>query len=203
MDLHHKIYAGLISAVLVIGGAGFCVSQYVAHAKEESARDAIIAVTEKQNTELLKANGDLKKDIEQIKSATAVQTSKLEAVKSQLGEKATPAQVEKAVRDYTPLQGVKVSQDPDAPSTLSQKDAVLQAQFGISCRQCELNRDALSAENAKQLEQLKNDDKVIAGLKTERDVAIKAAKGGSWVRRVGRAAKYIAIGAAIGYGLHH
>ena len=67
--------------------------------------------------------------------------------------------------------------------------------FVQDCRACQAK--LTTAQQDLKDEQAKN-----AALAAERDAAVKAAKGGSLWRRTARAAKWLAVGFAVGYAVH-
>jgi cytoskeletal protein RodZ len=83
---------------------------------------------------------------------------------------------------------------PDAPSPkviLPLEDLKPLYDSAVACKECQVQLKAVQANLA--------DEKVkTQALGKERDDAVKAAKGGSVLRRVARAAKWFAIGAAAG-----
>ncbi len=98
-------------------------------------------------------------------------------------------------RSATPASPVPGKFLPDAPPA---HEAVLPAQdlkplynFALDCQACQARLAAAQADLAD--EKLKT-----ATLTRERDSALQAAKGGSFLRRVARAAKWFVIGAAAG-----
>lgn len=104
-----------------------------------------------------------------------------------------------------PIESV-TSKTPGAPSLPSNPipkpgqaaDAILPAadlkplyDFALDCKACQAKLAASQGDL--------NDEKVkTAALTKERDVAVQAAKGGSALRRIARAAKWFALGAAAG-----
>jgi hypothetical protein len=63
------------------------------------------------------------------------------------------------------------------------------------CRACQ-------AKLASAQQDLRDEQAKSAALTTERDSAVKAAKGGGFWRRSVRAAKWLAVGFAVGYVAH-
>ena len=75
--------------------------------------------------------------------------------------------------------------------TLPVKDLKPLYDFATDCKACKVQLTAAQAD-------LKDEKTKTAALGTERDAALRAARGGSVLRRVARAAKWFAIGAAVG-----
>jgi len=86
---------------------------------------------------------------------------------------------------------------PSAPSDVRVPSADLKPLFDFvqDCRACQAKLTA--AQQDAQDEHTKND-----ALTKDRDAAVKAAKGGGVWSRTVRAAKWLAIGVAVGYVLH-
>jgi type II secretory pathway pseudopilin PulG len=90
-------------------------------------------------------------------------------------------------------------QNNDKPASASgQTQAVIPAQdlkplydFAVDCQACQAKLAAAQGD-------LADEQTKAATLTKERDAAIRVAKGGSILRRIGRAAKWFAIGAAAG-----
>ncbi len=107
-------------------------------------------------------------------------------------EQAAVARNPRSAAPASPVPGKVI---PDAPLA---HEAVLPAQdlkplysFALDCQACQARLAAAQADLAD--EKLKT-----ASLARERDTALQAAKGGSLLRRVARAAKWFVIGAAAG-----
>jgi len=80
----------------------------------------------------------------------------------------------------------------DAPdAVLPKEDLKPLYNFAVDCRECQAKLTAAQAD-------LKDEQAKTLAVGKERDSALQAAKGGSVWRRVGRAAKWFAIGAAAG-----
>lgn len=76
---------------------------------------------------------------------------------------------------------------PDLPKVIEQ------------CRECDLKLTTAQADLASRQQQMDLADKQIQALKTERDAAVTAAKGGTKWQRTVRALKWLGIGAGVGY----
>ncbi|MGH9727127.1 MAG: hypothetical protein ACRD33_03770 [Candidatus Acidiferrales bacterium] len=118
----------------------------------------------------------------------------------------TPAQVIRELPQVLPLPQPITLSLPAALAQNGDKQAVLQPgqsavipaadlkplfDFGATCKECQASVAALTQDKA--------DDAVkLRALETERDEAVKAAKGGSKWQRIKKAAKFLAFGAAAG-----
>jgi len=109
------------------------------------------------------------------------------------------AQLEQAIK------GIKITVAPNGEATATiPKDQLPNVTAAIeTCKECKVKLDAATANLASRAEEMKIADAQIQALKTERDSAVKAAKGGSWIHRAGRNLKVIlcsGAGAAAGSG---
>ena len=100
----------------------------------------------------------------------------------------------------TPPSAASQSHLPDNPTPKSAQppDAILPAadlkplyDFALDCKACQAKLAASQSD-------LTDEKTKTAALTKERDAAVRAAKGGSALRRIARAAKWFAIGAAAG-----
>jgi hypothetical protein len=141
--------------------------------------------------------------------------SELAQVVAQLNEKKaavqSPAQIVKALPDILPLPtpltlpaqsasadlpaapgGAKQPVEPPIPKVqLPAEDLKPLYDFAVGCRECQ-------AQLAAAQENLKDEQTKTQALSRERDTALKAARGGSVLRRVVRAGNWFVIGAAAG-----
>jgi cobalamin biosynthesis Mg chelatase CobN len=109
----------------------------------------------------------------------------------------TDAPAAKQSGQASPGQSTTLTDNP-TPKAGQSQDAILPAadlkplyDFALDCKACQAKITAVQSDLA--------DEKTkSAALAKERDAAIKAAKGGSALRRIARAAKWFAIGAAAG-----
>jgi hypothetical protein len=121
----------------------------------------------------------------------------------------TPAQIVKALPEVLPLPtpltlpvlqtsapgppaGDRPSVEAPIPKVqLPPEDLKPLYDFAVDCRECQVQLGAAQAN-------LKDEQTKTQALSRERDTALQAARGGSLFRRVGRAAKWLVIGAAAG-----
>ncbi len=117
---------------------------------------------------------------------------------------ATPAQIVKGLPSLIPLPAPIILQTPSPTSTLpnapkpNAPGAFIPAQdlkplydFGLDCQACQAKLSTAQSN-------LADEQKKTAALTKERDDALRVAKGGSALRRIARAAKWFALGAAAG-----
>ncbi|HKI11240.1 MAG TPA: hypothetical protein VKA02_03935 [Candidatus Acidoferrum sp.] len=123
----------------------------------------------------------------------------------------SPAQIVKALPDVLPLPipltlaaqpagvglpatqgGSKQPVEPPNPKVqLPAEDLKPLYDFAVDCRECQAQLAAAQGN-------LKDEQTKTQALSRERDAALQAARGGSLLRRVARAAKWLVIGAAAG-----
>jgi hypothetical protein len=112
----------------------------------------------------------------------------------------TPAQIVRDLPSQLPLPAPLVLQStPASPNSPSpQTNAVIPAEdlkplydFAIDCKACQAKLATAQAD-------LTDERQKTTALTRERDDALHIARGGSLIRRIGRAAKWLLIGAAAG-----
>lgn len=163
---------------------------------------------------MLKQQGDviatLQKSIDQ---RDAEAKAKNAAIDRQVASAATPAQIASLIQQYVGMQkpitvniptpapsadGKPSPALPDAPSTLllNQDQAKQLLDFTASCKKCQNDLAKAEGDSADK-------DKQITAVKAERDAAVIVAKGGTKWQRVKRAGKWVLVGIAIGFAIHH
>jgi len=168
------------------------------------------------------AQAQLKAELQATQKAVADADSRQQSRIAQLtqllaqlnGKKSTvrnPAQIVKALPDVLPLPtpltlsaqadnaslpaaqaGSKQPLEPPTPKVqLPSEDLKPLYDFAVNCQECQAQLTAAQAN-------LKDEQTKTQALSRERDTALQAARGGSVLRRVVRAAKWFVIGAAAG-----
>lgn len=100
------------------------------------------------------------------------------------------------------LKGIQITLNPKTgeavavlpAATIPELPAVIE-----KCKECELKLTTAQADLASRNQQIQLADLEIKSLQTQRDAAVVAAKGGTKWQRFGRAVKWLAVGAGIGY----
>jgi hypothetical protein len=178
-NTHHWIWAIALILALVLG------ITYGEYQRSVGARDATIAASKKE-VDMLHA------EMAQREEIFKQRFDDLEKQKQQVK---TAPQAVRIIHDTIPLAtpiALTPESTPDAPSAVLGKDQLIElSKFGLSCKQCELERD-------KGKDDLKGKDKEIGELKVQRDAALKQAKGGSWLQRQTRNSKWYGAGIATG-----
>jgi hypothetical protein len=174
---------------------------------------SVVVAWRAERRETAQLQEQLKSAQQMLTEATARQSARNAALKQRVGqlqktEKAvrTPEDVVKALPEVLPLPrplvleqtaGVGLAGGKGAPASRSSKvslpieDLKPLYDSAVACKECQAE---LSVSQAN----LKDEKVKSAALGRERDDALRAAKGGTVLRRVARAAKWFLIGAAAG-----
>lgn len=138
---------------------------------------------------------DTERERDKAKAELAANVSVIEKEKAAVK---TPAQAVQVINRWVPLptplhiepEMVSAKNLPDKPTPkpliIPHEDVIPFSGYVEDCRICKAKLDASLIDNAK--------------LTKERDLAVKTVKGGSWIHRVVRNAKWLALGAAVGAG---
>jgi hypothetical protein len=203
-DWKHKLMLGLLVAGLLGGVFGFrtWLSEHDSRlqlAGEKKAAEAVQAQAQSQMAALAK----------QMADRDAQYQSQLQTLDTKFSHAATPDQLAQLA---TQLLGLKEpirlvtppASDGNAhPAPVAQVPQIdfPQAKAYLSdCESCKLDRAKLQADAADREAQAKLAQTQIDSLKKENGNLQTALKGGSWWLRTKRAAKWLAIGGALGAG---
>jgi len=104
---------------------------------------------------------------------------------------ALPAQTANAGPPATPREAKQPNDTPNPKLQLPAEDLKPLYDFAVNCQECQAQLSAAQAN-------LKDEQAKTQAVSRERDTALQAARGGSVLRRVVRAAKWFVIGAAAG-----
>ncbi len=102
-----------------------------------------------------------------------------------------PAEAAGAAHPAAPGGSKQPVQSPNPKVQLPSEDLKPLYDFAVNCQECQAQLAAAQGN-------LKDEQAKTQAVSTERDAALKAASGGSVMRRVARAAKWFVIGAAAG-----
>lgn len=187
-------------AVLVLVGA-LAVAIFFSWRAEHVERDRLqLELAETQKTLAVLDEKQKNRDAELARSLSVLAQQK-KAVQ-------TPSQALRALPEVLPLpvplqeQSLAVTPvrnaAPDHPDSPQPKDVVLPSEdlkplydFAVDCKACQARLAVAQAD-------LSDEKAKTQTLSKERDAALRIARGGSFWKRVGRAAKWFAIGAAAG-----
>lgn len=201
-DWKHKVMLALIAAGLVAGILGFrtWLSEHDLrlHAEEQSkTQQAVQSEVNAQMAALAK----------QMADRDAAYQSQLKSLDNRFSAAGSSDQLAQLVSQLmalqTPIKVVTPAATPENPhptpvAQVSDIDAPRVKAYFQDCEQCKLDRTKLQADAATREQQAQLAQKTIDSLKTERDTWKTTAKGGSFMQRLGRAAKWLAIGAGAG-----
>lgn len=178
-----EVVIGLIVAAIIAALVIFGMITYAEHVRDDADAKAKIAIEQAKAEAAEKRIGEIKKESD----------DKIKDLEKRKQGMTTAPQVQKALDDFSPFKDTVVL-PPEAPpqkSVLTFEDAKKQADFAISCRQCEIARDSATSQGEQK-------DAIIVSLTRERDLAIAEAKGGGFFKRVKRNSKWFVIGAVAG-----
>lgn len=188
LDLHH---IALYVVLLLVGGAGLTVfHQWRMDSQKakitQAAQEQVIAAADKRMADREKDFNDTVKQLETLKSTPKTTTQTIIEHIPQLITLPEKVTVEP---ERSPVTGDIIPGKQDIVLTPANQ-LVLNDKL-VECKECEVERSKLKSDVTD--EQAKS-----AAAEKERDAWMKAAKGGSVLQRIGRAAKWFAIGAAAG-----
>jgi FtsZ-binding cell division protein ZapB len=196
-----ELFAGLIVVVLLVIGAHEWIAEREARIKAEAVVTAQAQVQQQvaqQITALQKQMADQDAAYQaQVKTlagkfANAVTPAQLAQLSSQLMGLRVPVQV------LTPTPTAD-NPHPSPVAEIPQVDFPQAKAYIQDCEQCKLDRTKLTADAATRQQEAVLAQKQIDSLKTENSALQVAVKGGTVWQRVGKAAKYLLIGGAIGF----
>jgi hypothetical protein len=194
LTLRHKIeIAGALVALLAIGIFG---GSWIA-AREDAirlkatldAQNSVIAEAGKREDARAAALRDSLSQLEDLKKRTQTPTQVIQAMPQVLPlPQPITLNLPAALAQGNPnLAGVQ----PGQTATIPAADLKPLFDFAASCKECQAKVLVLQQDKA--------DDAIkIGGLTKERDTAVTAAKGGSVLQRIKKAAKWLAIGVVAG-----
>jgi hypothetical protein len=190
---HKLIGAGVILGVVIIALA------FYSWLGDHDARIQLKATVDAQSQVIAKLNDSIKERDAQAVQDKAELDKKLTAAKTP-DQQAALLSVLAGLKQPltinvppTPVPGSK--EPPQAPSaTLSAPQIADLNQFAVSCKKCEVDRDALTGD-------VKDLKEKIKATEVERDAAVTAVKGGTKWQRFRRSAKTLGIGLAFGAAL--
>jgi hypothetical protein len=193
MDAKHW---GLTIVAVVLMGAAIILGSALVSAQQDQAR--LAATLDAQKTVIAAAERREQDRAEQLRDT-------LQQIESLKRAVQTPQQVIREIPQYLPQLPVPihVEQPPAEPGkpapppvvTIPPQDLKTLYDFSADCAACK-------AENATLRGNLADAQVRTEALTKERDAAVKAAKGGGFWQRAGRAAKWLVIGVVAGYAAH-
>lgn len=195
---------GLAAVLLVIA-----VGSYISAREDKIKSDAVQAAQAQYQKQLTEQMADLQK---QMNDRDAAYREEVQTLRQKLNQAQTPQQIASLVSGLMglskPIQittppATKEQPNPSPIAQVSLEDAPQVKAYVSECETCKLELPKLKADYADRAKQMELAQKQIDSLKIERDVALKAAKGGSGWQRFTRTVKWLAIGGGVGYVLGH
>lgn len=200
-------YTKIAVGVMVVGLGALGLSEYTAHVKADATMQATITAQAIYQKQITSQMVEIQKQANEREASYQLQ---LASLKQQWQSAVTPQQIAAIVQQVmklnAPIQFVTPPATPANPNPtpvaqIPSEDAPQVKAYVQECETCKLQVPKLQADLADREAQMALAQKQIDSLKAERDAAVKAEKGGSWLQRVGRAGKYLLIGAGAGAAL--
>lgn len=198
----------LVMAIVAVVVLLLVAQAWIRGQNAEAEMKATIAALEQQNKKLAEDNARIEASKKDVDARERAEIREIDRARAELR---TAADALKVIRQAIPTAGTTAPAAaglPDAPSAVPANGVVFNeaeqkdlAQFILTCRQCGVERQALQDRANLDAALLENAKQEAANLRQERDAAVKAVKGGSWIKRVGRQLKVIGCaGAGAGLG---
>jgi hypothetical protein len=186
-----KRYAYFVAGALVLLLVLIANVAWRERVRDDAHRDSIIAA---QNSGIAEIRQKISADRDRLNSELA----DLERERKMLAVQ--PARAPEIIRELVPGMAAPTptptsSQSPvapDAPSALTPRQQAGLADYALTCKECELTRDALQ-------QQVKDEQDEIARQKVQLQATNAAAKGGTLRQRMVRILKWGAVFGGIGY----
>lgn len=193
------------AAIAVLLVAGCLGAAAYAHSLIEGARSQAVQDTEaKFQKQLAVQQADFEA---KLKARDAVYQQQIQSLQLRFQKAVTPPEIAQLASQLMGLkQPIQIvtpppsSQEPNPKpvAQISLADAPQAKQYLQECETCKLELPKLQADLADREAQMKLAQQQIESLKSQRDAAITASKGGSFWRRLKNNAKWLIIGAAGG-----
>lgn len=191
--------------LLVLAAAAFYAGkQWMAARDARTAMDATISA---QGQIIAQQKDQMNKLAAQIATRDEATTNELAAMQAQVKKLATAQQIAAWLPKQLPLPepttieippATKANPAPPATATIPQPDLPVIRDFVESCRECQLKLSVAQQDEAAKDQQLKLAGEQLSAAEAQRDAAIKAAKGGSFWKRLRSNAHWFLIGAGAG-----
>lgn len=201
----HLLAAGITVIVLIL--AAFLFVSWLG-ARDAQAR--LQSTVETQKTIIAQAQQQMRQLVDAQKVRDDATQKQLQLMSDAVAKIRTPEQIAQWIPQQLPTaQPVTVNipastpQAPNPPATFTvqQSDLPVIRDAIEGCKECTVKLDTAQKDLESRIAQMQLASDQIAAIKRERDAALKAAKGGAFWQRTKRAAKWAAIGIAIGYTL--
>jgi hypothetical protein len=169
--------------ILLIGIIAFVGIEWHASQVELKNMKATIATTEKQRVSEVQATQTKIKEVQNVQRSAKTPNEQLAAI-SKLASLPQPLALPSNANGQGNGKDGDSTTGLGAGAVIPAPDVQPLLNFTAGCAICSLK--------------LANDEQQIKQLTTERDLAVKTAKGGSFWQRTRKAAKYVAIGVGVG-----
>lgn len=194
-------------AVAGLGMGALLLSEYTAHVRADAQAQATIQVQATVQKGLQEQLNALQKSLADREANFQQQ---MRTTQGKFQQAATPSQLAELTRQLMSLKQpieitmpapTKENPNPQPIAQVSLSDAPQVKAYLSECETCKLQVPKLQADLADREKQAQLAQQQIDSLKTQRDAAIKEAKGGNWLHRTVKAIKYLGIGAGAGAAL--
>lgn len=198
-------YLEIGAAVLVVIIGGIALYEHDQHVRVQAVAEATQSAQDAYQKQLASLSADFDA---KLKARDQQYAADKQAQAARFQNAATPQQIAQLVSQLMGLQKpiqlavpAPSAQDP-IPQTIAQISSLDLPQvkaYVEQCETCKLDLTKTQADLADRAQQAALAQKEIDSLKTQRDTAIVAVRGGTTFQRTIRVIKYLAIGAAAGY----
>lgn len=202
MALRLKIELAVAALLLALAGLGF--HAWIEHVKADAKMTATVGA-------LQDVIGKVQEQRDSLASQMVERAAEYDRQQRQLDKlfqaAATPEQVAKLVSERlvlpTPIEVVTPQPTAETPHPKSEAripeiDFPQIKAYVNECETCKLERSVLQADAEDRIKEMALAQQQIDALAKQRDSAIEANKGGSFLQRLGRNAKWLLIGAVGG-----
>ncbi len=207
-----RLHTGL--AGLALAGAGLFLYEWHASTLDRAKMEAVKQAQDTVIANAQKTIQDAQADRDEHEKADAARNafvaSQLSSMAQAVAALKTPQQQAQWSQDQLAayIKGITITTDKQGNATANIPAASL-ADLPATiekCRVCEINLGKAQADVESRVQQMADAQKEIdalktqkTGLTTERDAALKAAKGGGWIQRTVRVLKVAVVAGAVGY----
>lgn len=194
----HIVGYGVLA--LLCAGA---LTAYESAKRDQIRSDAVQQAQAQFQKQLNQTVADLKKEAADRETKL---TQDLATLQKRFQQAATPKQIADLSTQVMGLkQPVQIVTPPATPANpnpqpvaqISFADLPLVKSYENECEICKLQLPKLQTDVTGQKQLIAAQEKEITSLKTQRDAAVKASKGGNWIRRTVHNGKVLAIGGAV------
>src|SRR5260370_11538895 len=183
---------GTIVTVVIVGAVA--IHEHDAHIREQAVSEAVQKAQGDYQKQLDKLNSDLDAKIKARDDQHTLETKNLQdeftlAAKSNAQMAALLQKISGAPQPFLITTPAPTSANPNpAPQVIvPQADFASVTAYAKDCEQCKLDKAKLAADASDRVTEMVNAQKKIDSLQKENTQLAQDVKGGSWLRRTGRA----------------